>query len=78
MESIMGISRRLFIQRASAASAIPLILPSSVWGAAVKPNDKMGMGFIGMGKQSQMLLNYFVNQDSVKVLAVCDVDTNRR
>ena len=74
----MGISRRLFIQRASAASAIPLILPSSVWGAAVKPNDKMGMGFIGMGKQSQMLLNYFVNQDSVKVLAVCDVDTNRR
>ena len=73
----MVLSRRNFV-RGSLIAGAPLILPGSVWGADVKPNDKMAMGFVGMGKQSRGLLRYFLHQDDVKVLAVCDVDTTRR
>ncbi|MAC50577.1 MAG: dehydrogenase, partial [Verrucomicrobiales bacterium] len=52
-------------------------LPSSVWGAKVKPNDRVVMGFIGMGKQNNGLLNNFIGQ-GIQAVAVCDVDTNRR
>lgn len=73
----MTLSRRDFVRGALIAGA-PLVLPGSIWGADVQPNDKMGMGFVGMGKQSRGLLNYFLHQDNVQVLAVCDVDTTRR
>ena len=35
------------------------------------------MGFIGMGKQNNGLLNNFIAQ-GIQAVAVCDVDTNRR
>lgn len=73
----MRYTRRSFLQTAAAAG-IPLILPTSVWSAATKPNDKLGVGFIGMGKQSRGLLGGFINRSDVRVLAVCDVDTTRR
>ena len=47
----MKTTRRTFIKSAAALSAAPFILPSNVWAAKVKPNDKIVMGFIGMGKQ---------------------------
>ena len=56
----------------------PFILPSKVWAADKKPNDLMNVGFIGMGKKAGSLLREFLRQSSVKVVAVCDVDTNRR
>jgi predicted dehydrogenase len=74
----MKTSRRSFIKSAAALSAAPFILPSNVWGAEVKPNDRIVMGFIGMGKQNKGLLNNFLNQKSTRVVAVCDVDTTRR
>lgn len=52
----MTLSRRDFVRGALIAGA-PLVLPGSIWGADVQPNDKMGMGFVGMGKQSRGLLN---------------------
>lgn len=74
----MKTNRRTFIKSAAAAVAAPLILPSSVWGQGVRPSDKIVMGFIGMGKQNRGLLNNFMNQKNVQVVAVCDVDTTRR
>ena len=68
--------RRNFLKSTAVASA-PFILPSSVWGAKVKPNDRVVMGFIGMGKQNNGLLNNFIGQ-GIQAVAVCDVDTNRR
>ena len=68
--------RRDFLKSTAFASA-PFILPSSVWGAKVKPNDRVVMGFIGMGKQNNGLLNNFIGQ-GIQAVAVCDVDTNRR
>ena len=68
--------RRNFLKSTTVASA-PFILPSSIWGAKVKPNDRVVMGFIGMGKQNNGLLNNFIGQ-GIQAVAVCDVDTNRR
>ena len=68
--------RRNFLKSTAVASA-PFILPSSIWGAKVKPNDRVVMGFIGMGKQNNGLLNNFIGQ-GIQAIAVCDVDSNRR
>ncbi len=72
----MTLNRRRFLKGAAVASA-PFILPSHIWAAETKPNDRPGIGFIGMGKQMGGLLGNFLHQD-VQVLAVCDVDTTRR
>jgi len=74
----MKTSRRSFLKHISAVAAAPLILPSGMWGAATKPNDRVVMGFIGMGKQSRGLLNAFLHHKECQVVAVCDVDTTRR
>ena len=68
-------NRRNLLKKSALAGA-PLILPSNLF--AKKANSKVNVGFIGMGKRSQSLLNEFFRQSEVKVVAVCDVDTNRR
>lgn len=73
----MKTSRRSFLKTA-AVTAAPLILPSSVWAANTKPNDRITMGFIGVGKQNRYLLNTFLQYEECRVVAVCDVDTTRR
>ncbi len=74
----MNTSRRTFIKQLSLLSAAPFILPSRVWSAETPPNDRIVMGFIGMGKQSQGLLDAFLHHQRIRVAAVCDVDTTRR
>jgi len=69
-------SRRKFLKSSTLATA-PFILPSHIWAAKTKPNDKLVMGFIGMGKQNGGLLRNFMGQ-GIQAVAVCDVDTNRR
>ncbi len=72
-------SRRAFLKStALLATAAPFILPSRVWSAAVKPNDRLTLGFIGMGKQNGGLLGGFMGRKDTQVVAVCDVDTTRR
>ncbi len=74
----MQTSRRSFLKRSAAAALLtPCLLPSRVWSAEVKPNSRLTMGFIGMGIQSRGLLGGFLG-NNVQVLAVCDVNTNRR
>jgi predicted dehydrogenase len=71
------LSRRQFVQGAAAAAAgLPgLVLAEEKKLAA---NDRVGIGFIGMGTQSRGHLGYHLGQKDVQVLAVCDVDTTRR
>jgi predicted dehydrogenase len=72
-------TRRQFLKATAAlAVAAPSILPASVWGAAKGPNDRLTLGFIGMGKQNSGLLNGFIHNQETQVVAVCDVDTTRR
>ena len=70
-------SRRRFFKSAATAG-VPLLLPSQIWSAETKPNDKIGVGFIGMGRQNRGLLGRFIGDASVQVVGVNDVDTNRR
>lgn len=70
------VNRRSFMKSAAVASA-PFILPSGIWSAEVKPNDKISMGFIGMGKQNHGLQNGFMGDQRTVCVAVSDCDTNR-
>jgi len=72
----MTSSRRNFLKGATLASA-PFILPSRIWAAETKPNDKPNIAFVGLGIQARGLLGNFLNQD-VTVVAICDVDKTRR
>lgn len=69
----MKTTRRAFLKTSVVA---PIIIPSALWAAEIKPNDRIVVGFIGMGKQSRGLLDAFLNRS--QVVAVCDVDTTRR
>lgn len=73
--------RRDFL-RTSALGAAGLILPSSFSGISASgkapvtkksANDKITLGFIGLGQQAMNLLNGFITMDDVQVVAGCDV-----
>lgn len=83
-------SRRQFLKTTGAAVAVaPNVFPSSVLGrdGHVAPNDRIGMGFIGLGTQGGGHLlgggwtyvegGYLARKD-VQVLGVCDVKRERR
>jgi predicted dehydrogenase len=75
----MHCSRRQFIRAGTiATAAAPFILPSHVWSAATPPNDRLTLGFIGVGTQGRGLLGGFLGRRETQTIAVCDVDTNRR
>ncbi|MFM1768120.1 MAG: hypothetical protein RJA22_649 [Verrucomicrobiota bacterium] len=74
-------SRRSFLQHTAAAglaAGAPFLLPSRVWAADVKPADQLTLGFIGMGTQGRGLMGGYLGRKECRVVAVCDVDTNRR
>lgn len=73
------IPRRNFV-RSAAIFASPVILPSRLWGAinVDSPNDRVNLGFIGTGKQGTGLLGGFLNTKGFHVVAVCEVDDNKR
>ena len=79
MKASRRFTRRTFLRTtAVVTTAGPFILPSRIWAADVKPNDRITLGFIGMGTQNRGLLGGFLNKKETQALAVCDVDTNRR
>ncbi len=72
-------TRREFLQTSTLVGlAAPFLLPSSVWSADTKPNDRITMGFVGVGTQGRYLLGGFLGDKQTQVLAVSDVDTTRR
>jgi predicted dehydrogenase len=74
-------TRRDFLRTgvtATAAATAPFILPSQIWAAEVKPNDRLTIAHIGMGTQGTGLMDGFISKKDAQVVAVCDVDTTRR
>jgi len=78
------LTRRSFLkhtkQLVASTVAVPYIVPSSVLGKAgsTVPSERLTMGGIGIGNQGMHNLKNFLNCDDLRVLAVCDVDTNHR
>mgnify|MGYP000172408734 CR=1 FL=1 len=71
-------TRRSFLKATLAAGVAPLLLPARIWAAETKPNSRLNLGFIGMGKQMRGVMGGFLSKENVQGVAVCDVDTNRR
>ncbi len=71
-------TRRSFLKTTLTAGVAPLFLPSRVWSAETKPNDKISIGMIGMGKMNTGHLGDWLRKKDTQVVAVCDVDTTRR
>ncbi len=65
-------SRRTFLQLAATVAA-PTIVPSAVFGATA-PSEKMTIGFIGTGNNGYGNIQGFLDDERVKVVAVCDVN----
>jgi predicted dehydrogenase len=76
----MNLSRRNFIKSslvAGAATALPSILPSRVFGQEA-PSKQITVGIIGAGNIAQMHIETLLGFTDVRILAVCDVDAMRR
>ena len=62
--------RRDFIHKTAATASVFSIVPSHVLGfGKTAPNDKIQLGFIGVGKQGRGLMTNFVNYDNASVVA---------
>jgi len=70
-------TRRKFIKTTAtttAGLAIGLNAMSSITKSRyVGPNDKIKMGFIGIGNRGSQLLNLFMKQPDIEVAALCDI-----
>jgi predicted dehydrogenase len=74
------VSRRVFLQKTAGtvagAMSLPYIVPASALGRAgnAAPSERITLGFIGTGKQSNHLMRSFLNSPGTHVVAGCDVD----
>ena len=68
------LSRRAFLGRSARSimlgSALPLILPSRVFGA----NERVGIGYIGVGRRARQLMEL---PKGMQIVAISDVNQNR-
>lgn len=71
-------SRRSFIKKSTLALGAFTIVPRHVLGKGfIAPNDKIQIGFIGLGKQSRGLASRFVENTNAQIIAGCDVWTTK-
>jgi len=71
-----NMNRRDFLRAAAGTAgvaAFPYVVPASVFGADASSN-RITLGFIGCGKQSQHLMRSFLGSPGTQVVAACDVD----
>jgi predicted dehydrogenase len=74
------LTRRSFIQKGSAALAIPYVITSSALGNqnTAAASERVTMGAIGMGgRGTQDMMSLMANAD-VQMIAVCDAQRSRR
>lgn len=70
-------TRRQALKRIGAAAAVPLVVPSTLFGADA-PSNRIVVGMIGMGRQAKYAnLGPFLESAHTRVAAVCDVDAWR-
>lgn len=68
------LSRRSFLASASASAVAPLVWTRT---ATAAPSDKLALGFLGVGTMGRDHLRRFLGNDTIEVVAVCDVVQER-
>src|SRR5262252_7354451 len=81
MKEKLQLSRRQFLKvsitGAAGALAVPTVVPSSVFSQNA-PNAKIHIGQIGCGRiANEMDMPGILKQDIARIVAVCDLDSNR-
>ncbi len=75
-----SITRRRFVKAAAGAAGalcLPAAVPATVFGANA-PSNRINVGQIGCGHQSQRIVPSFLVHDDVQMLAACDVNRQGR
>src|SRR4051794_37244836 len=81
---LSDLSRRTFIKNTAAATAVAVAAPAVLSAKAAStssPNEKLRLGFIGVGGRAQQHLKSAIELQSdgkVEVVAVCDVFNRHR
>ena len=71
--------RRNFLKASALGLAGTMVAPSAIMASTSKSkkktaaNDKIRLGFIGLGQQTNYLLSSFIKMEDVQVVAGCDV-----
>ena len=80
MKRLNKINRRRFVKSVTSAAGALYLIPGTVLGknGGVAPGNRITMGCIGVGGMGTSNLNNFLGKEEVRVLAVCDVDTEHR
>jgi hypothetical protein len=65
------LSRRRFLASSAAALSAPLLLPSVSRASAL---ERMTAGIVGCGSRGFNLIDEFLKQSDVQLVALCDVD----
>jgi predicted dehydrogenase len=82
-ESLSAVTRRRFLLSGAAALtsslALPHFIPSGVLAAEGRAgaNDRIGIGFIGMGRQANDILRWMAGLTEWRLVAVADVHLGR-
>ncbi len=72
------LSRRKFLTNTALAVGAFSIVPRHVLGRGfIAPNDRINIGFIGLGKQGNGLAGQFVTNTDAQIVAGCDVWTTK-
>ncbi len=72
-----GITRRGFLQRSAAATAVGWSVAGTSLGSTA-PSERIHLGFIGLGAMGRRHLNRLLDHGSVRAVAGCDPDFRRR
>ena len=77
-QKLNPLSRRKFIARSALTVGAISIIPRHVLGQGfIAPSDKINLGVIGLGKQTNGLAKRFVDSTSAQIVAGCDVWTTK-
>ncbi len=70
----MGTSRRTFLETSALAATGAALAPAAraATRSAAPPGERVRMGFIGVGNRGSYLLDRFVEQPDVDLVALCD------
>jgi len=78
MNGKRGITRRSFMKAAGGAVAAGVVLRGAPAIGALGANEKIGLGFIGVGGRGNDHLKQFSRMDDVNIVAVADASREKR